>query len=545
MTKLKFLLCPIILLSLIGCSNEDVMNLPSNIIIDEGQSTMYLEIGDAQRLKCYNGEKTIDDISWHSSNYNVVSIDIFGNIEALHKGKATITASTEGRDEHNNKTTLETKLEIVVNPSYSDILDGLTNDLAFSAFVRERGSDSSSNGRYYVDTYYYNRDYKQYHRQVSRVSFYTLLQGNVSDLNYVFLDEFSSFFADENGYAITNYLDSNNVLHNDVILDELGNPLIFDEVASSPFKYFNSSDMSFTDDNKLLIRASNAKKVKFFNAVYNCNVALISDIVITYDDLGFLDTLRCNGVTADLVEFDMTATFTSRHATGAPRLISSPVEEKLVALSEEQEIAVPAMLEALRNKNYTIDIEVIGEGGDTNHQMKVTPDGIEILKNLSIAGNPETIETYAQVDDLGLMPVEVITENDVTYLHGLSNESIASDVYTLNPVDFNQNLFFYRYSAYATEGGLYGGLDKASGRLLGLDPLYPFFAEESKIIDINKVAFNIRLNYDYEMEYFQLFYASGDSYGQSLTAKNVGLKIYNIGTTSFSYNDATFVPFSA
>ena len=108
MTKLKLLLCPIILLSLIGCSNEDVMNLPSNIIIDEGQSTMYLKIGDAQRLKCYNGEKTISDISWHSSNYNVVSIDIFGNIEALHKGKATITASTEGRDEHNNKTTLET-----------------------------------------------------------------------------------------------------------------------------------------------------------------------------------------------------------------------------------------------------------------------------------------------------------------------------------------------------------------------------------------------------------------------------------------------------
>ena len=130
-------------------------------------------------------------------------------------------------------------------------------------------------------------------------------------------------------------------------------------------------------------------------------------------------------------------------------------------------------------------------------------------------------------------------------MRGLSNESIASDVYTLNPVDFNPNLFFYRYSAYTTEGGVHGGLDKASGRLLGLDPLYPFFDEESKIIDINKVAFNIRLNYDYEMEYFQLFYASGDSYGQSLTAKNVGLKIYNIGTTSFSYNDATFVPFSA
>ena len=544
MTKLKFLLCPIILLSLIGCSNEDVMNLPSNIIIDEGQSTMYLEIGDAQRLKCYNGEKTIDDISWHSSNYNVVSVDIFGNIEALHKGKATITASTEGRDEHNNKTTLETKLQIVVNPSYSDILDELTNNLAFSAVVRKKGNNASYDERYYVDTYYYNRDYKQYHRQVSRVSFYTLLRDGISSLNYVFLDEFSSFFADENGYAITNYLDSHNELHNDAILDELGNPIIFDEVAFSPFRCFDFNDMSFIDDKTLLIRTSNDKKVKFFNAIYNCNIALVSDIVITYDDLGFLDTLYCYGVTADLVEFNMAATFTSRHATGAPRFIDKPVEEELVALSKDQEIAVPVMLEALRNKNYTVDIEVIGEGGDINHQMKVTPDGIEILKNLSIAGNPETIETYAQVDDLGLIPVEVVNENDVTYLRGLSNESIASDVYALNPVDFNPNLFFYRYSAYTTEGGLYGGLDKASGRLLGLDPLYPFFKEESKITDINKDAFNISLNYDYEMEYFQLFYASGDEYGLATNARNVGLKIYNIGTTSFSYNGATFVPFS-
>lgn len=544
MIKLKFLLCPLILISLVGCANEDVMNLPSNITIEEGQPTMYLEIGDSQKLRCFNDEKSLDDISWHTSNYNVVDIDIFGNIEALHKGKATITASTEGRDEHNNKTMLEAKLEIVVNPSYSDILDELTNELALSVSVKERTSDIYSNEQYYVDTYYYNRDYKQYHRQVSRVSFYTLLRDGSPLLNYVFLDDFSSFFADENGYAISNYLDNHNVLHNDVILDELGNPLIFDEVASSPFKYFDSNDMIFTDDNTLFIRASNDRKVKFFNEIYDCNIALVSDITITYDELGFLDTLYCNGVTLDLVEFEIYGTFTSRHAVGAPRFIDEPAEEELVALSKDQEIAVPATLEALANKNYTIDIEVIGEGGDTNHQMKVTPDGIEILKNLSIAGNPETIETYAQIDDLGLMPVEVVNENDITYLHGLSNESIASDVYSLNPVDFNPNLFFYRYSAYATEGGIYGGLDKASGRLLGLDPLYPFFDDESKIIDINKVAFNIRLNYDYELEYFQLFYASGDSYGLSSTAKNVGLKIYNIGTTSFSYNDATFVPFS-
>lgn len=545
MIKLKFLLCPLILISLVSCANEDVMNLPSNITIEEGQSTMYLEIGDSQKLRCYNDEKSLDDISWHSSNYNVVDIDIFGNIEALHKGKATITASTEGRDEHNNKTTLETKLEIVVNPSYSDILDELTNNLAFSTLVRKKGSGVSYDEQYYIDTYYYNRDYKQYHKQVSRLDFYTLLRDGSPLLNYVFLDELSSFFADKNGYAISNYLDNHNVLHNDVILDELGNPIIFDEVASSPFKYFYSSEMNFIDDNILLINAPNERKVKFFNDIYNVDVALVSDITITYDELGFLDTLYCNGVTLDLVEFEIYGTFTSRHAVGAPRLIDEPVEEELIALSKDQEIAVPAMLEALRNKNYTVDIEVIGEDGDTNHQMKVTPDGIEILKNLSIAGNPETIETYAQIDDLGLMSVEVVNENDVTYLHGLSNESIASDVYSLNPVDFNPNLFFYRYSAYATEGGIYGGLDNESGRLLGLDPLYPFFDEESKIIDINKVAFNIRLNYDYEMEYFQLFYASGDEYGLATNARNVGLKIYNIGTTSFSYNDATFVPFSA
>ncbi len=53
-----------------------------------------------------------------------------------------------------------------------------------------------------------------------------------------------------------------------------------------------------------------------------------------------------------------------------------------------------------------------------------------------------------------------------------------------------------------------------------------------------------KLNYDYEMEYFQLFYASGNEYGLATNARNVGLKIYNIGTTSFSYKGATFVPFS-
>ncbi len=488
--KLSIFLCLLTLVT--SCTttfevkNIDILGVEENERIEQG-SVLYLKA---------SSEPTNALIKWSTSNPSIASIDEFGILKTYGVGEVTITAENgNAKDE----------IAIQVYPSKEIILDTLKNNLSIKGFAKEKSS---------IDYYYFEKVVDK-----SKYGQYFSYLGDVSYSPYLIFN-YESYFKDENGLLAYNYIDNNNEIV-DAPVDGIS---YFDDVIISPFSNVTADMINIVSLNEINIQFSETF-VDYYDLLKNL---LSSDVLdfpidelsITLNENGSLNELEGFGEEVELID----CKFVSKYLTRAPRRMILPS-------SDEESYRALDIINTLNCKNYTIDIG-IGYNNEEKYVMYVSEDGIALE-----GVNVDYLEVYSYQEDLGLFMVDV--ENNI--LRATSNEPIASNIYSFNPIHFDKALIGSSKENIRVKGGL----DPFEHRLVGLDPTYPLLKGKLDIYDVTTVFLNISYdsNDDVNEISFDMLVATNEE--NNYFFHDATLKIRNIGTTTFPYVDYDFIHHSS
>ncbi len=515
--KLSIMLLLFIALLLTGCVQDNNNNNNNDIVATdiqiEAPATATISQGETLQLVASLTPKESNSVvTWSSSDDEIASVSKSGLVTALGVGNVKITASVSTNDGIKSAS-----VDLTINPNLRNVLNSLSQEITLNGtYTQIRDGSLVTSIESQLKLYFNN--------EIGHQEYY--LQESVDD---EYVDE-RHYYGNAKGELVTlqinrlNEVEERNFVHAGSSTQNPSDYILFDDFISK-FSDVKDSEVKIVSPNELEINLTNdsaAKDLLYSLSFYETDLTNL--ISIRLDKLGNPTFIKLEGSYAD-EDYGFTFLQTLEYNVVTKNDIKVP--DKVAPYPElegDDATLVSNFLEALKNRNYTINIFVDDTSTLTG---KVTPN------NVLMSDSNNSSRYFSYIADKGVYEVSYNeSENAIT---PKSANSIATSMNEfLTPIDFSKDLFAPLGNDIYT---LIYGLDE-SGLLIGLDPAIPFFDVYNSIYVIrNLSSVNIALNHDGN----DITKATISYEGRLMTylSYQIKVEITNIGSTTVPFEDAT------